>query len=77
MPTQAERALTDEEILDRISKMTLAEALKFLDDEQDKIKQKMANTLIEIRRNCRSDFADRVEKHMLENDLLPRGPKAN
>jgi hypothetical protein len=51
--------------------------LQLLDEEQDQIKRDMARTLIEVRRTCRPEFADRMEKYMLEHDLLPLGRKAN
>jgi hypothetical protein len=63
--------------LSRSPKHTLAEIVKLLDEEQDRIKQEMANTLIDVRRTCRPEFADRVEKYLLKHDLLPLGRKAN
>ena len=57
--------------------MTVDEILKLLNEEEDKIKRRMANILLETRRNSSPGFADRMEKYMLEHDLLPRGRKAN
>ena len=53
------------------------EILKLLDEEEDRVKRRLANVLLETRRQCRPEFADRMEKYMLEHDLLPLGRKAN
>jgi hypothetical protein len=60
-----------------LAPVTVEELLRFLDEEEDEAKRKMARTLIEVRRSCRPEFADRMEKYMLEHDLLPLGRKAN
>ena len=60
-----------------MSPMTANELMQLLDEDEDQLKRRMANILIEARRSCRPEFADRMEKYMLEHDLLPRGRKAN
>jgi hypothetical protein len=52
--------------------ITLAE----LDREEQRIEAEMLAVLKQIKRDCRPEFAERVETYLREHNLLPRNDDA-